>query len=1491
MNYLGSDGKTYEPGDEIIMKGNLTLTAQWKKRNVTATAETVLVTYEAFSGYYNTGTEKTVSVTAMLSQTSNTRATVTFITGNNQDTINAQRDNFYAWEIGGNVYPFNTQVTVTATRTRTPRGYTSWSVTATPVEDTSLSSAEARAQFFVRKADAIGYGEANKYYSVGTGVINAETFGDLGIVAGSDNIDDNVEEYIVQAPSTAQIANLMNISLDEASAVRWYVIKNQSDGYHVDGVVYLENVYWRAEFIDPDNNTVEQTLVVKDSEKLDTAAVLDGSNLDTNLRTFLYWSTEPDGDPVNLEDLSIFVEDRQFYAVFERYAGYTVEYREEGTEKELATPTTHQVVKGTTVKASSLTPATIANYEVTRRTPDTIRIESETGNYKFIIYYTKYVTINYEAEAGGTVSQPAETNVKPATGTVAGSTARPAAGYEFAGWTLKEDADFSDDAAKLVPDKADDNQSPYWTDRTYVAHFTPKTDTAYTVQYYYQGNDGYTMDLSEKYQGTTDTTVRIIADEIVDPANDKCTKNGAYIFDEGHEENVLEGVVLGDGTLVLKLYFNRNTAQVTYAYEETQPEGAPALPNNGEPYTETIGAEVTVQADLALTGYDFVGWHTGDGALVAVTDGTPSFTMPSGSVTLYGKFVPATDTAYTVEHYLGTENQAGKYEYTLQDTEYLAGTTGEPADYAPKIDGEYANYVYQEELTVWEDHTHEATSTALTVAADGSLVIKLYYHQKFGRIGYNLVLKEASIVAPATWETNGISGGGAQKYVDNARRYVDNETYTATTVQPTAAGYKFIAWLDKEYHEYGSRIVFSGGNGVYNRGTTKDGIQTLDAIWASVNAQDVTFTYDGKEHTIAPAIMQFNNGTLDQVYVDQLKEHVEMGDLVYSKDGESWGEPGVIPTFTDVGEYQVYVKGTVNVGERDFDLQTSATVTITRRPVTITVADAEKTYGHDDPTFADAEMDGEVPGELGTIDLSVTRSDAGDETVGVHEDVLTIGETKEKLEAAYTNYEFTVTPGDFTIKTNEADLTVAAENVEKVYDGTAYGVEAKASIAGAEIRYWNEAMQAYDLEESPTITNVSESVLTVKFQATLEGYTPATGEATVTITRRPVTITVANAEKTYGYDDPTFADAEMDGEVPGELGTIDLSVTRSDAGDETVGVHEDVLTIGETKEELEAAYTNYEFTVTPGDFTIKTNEADLTVAAENVVKVYDGTAYGVEAKASIAGAEIRYWNEETQEYNLEESPTITNVSESVLTVKFQATLEGYAPATGEATVTIIPRPVKVTVNSKTYAYDGTEKTVADTDGLEYTVEGESQDRGLLDGDVISLNVVYGKNGAESQTLVGDYEAKGQKHTVVISNGNVEETGNYAVTIVAGLLKITDGDDQQPVDPDAVLNKTHLAGKYGLEEVSFTITVKNIYNEPKTIIIREQPGVTLTDADEEGKVVFTDVPAGETRTAQATYTITEADILEGTFTNNVTAEFINGKTITNDDTVELEDSQD
>ena len=98
----------------------------------------------------------------------------------------------------------------------------------------------------------------------------------------------------------------------------------------------------------------------------------------------------------------------------------------------------------------------------------------------------------------------------------------------------------------------------------------------------------------------------------------------------------------------------------------------------------------------------------------------------------------------------------------------------------------------------------------------------------------------------------------------------------------------------------------------------------------------------------------------------------------------------------------------------------------------------------------------------------------------------------------------------------------------------------------------------------------------------------------------------------------------MSGQVSGELTDVDLSVSRSDAGNDTLGTHENVLSISQSKEELEAAYTNYTFTVTPADFTVNENKTALTVSAADVTKVYDGTSYGITAVASIEGATIKY---------------------------------------------------------------------------------------------------------------------------------------------------------------------------------------------------------------------------------------------------------------------------
>ena len=335
--------------------------------------------------------------------------------------------------------------------------------------------------------------------------------------------------------------------------------------------------------------------------------------------------------------------------------------------------------------------------------------------------------------------------------------------------------------------------------------------------------------------------------------------------------------------------------------------------------------------------------------------------------------------------------------------------------------------------------------------------------------------------------------------------------------------------------------------------------------------------------------------------------------------------------------------------------------------------------------------------------------------------------------------------------------------------------------------------------------------------------------------------------------------------------------------------------------EFLAGFEDAQAKTIPGKITIKVdgNESTvyytvpLTLTADGASKTYDGdplTCGTFTADGLVNGDEVTdFALSMTAESTITDVGTQSNViDEATVTYKGEAIPSYYTVTYEPGTLTIEKRPVTVTVNTETYKYDGYLKTVADDNRQEYTVEGESEGRGLLNGDDISLNVVYGVYADEAQSLVGQYTAYAKDGSIVISNANGDVTKNYVVTVVPGWLVITDGTEDDPVNPDAVLTKTHPAGVYDLGDVTFTITVKNIYNEAKTITIREQPGVELIDADAEGKLVYQDVPAGEQVTAYAKYTITEADILEGTFTNHVTAEFSDAKTYTNEDTVDIAD---
>ena len=149
----------------------------------------------------------------------------------------------------------------------------------------------------------------------------------------------------------------------------------------------------------------------------------------------------------------------------------------------------------------------------------------------------------------------------------------------------------------------------------------------------------------------------------------------------------------------------------------------------------------------------------------------------------------------------------------------------------------------------------------------------------------------------------------------------------------------------------------------------------------------------------------------------------------------------------------------------------------------------------------------------------------------------------------------------------------------------------------------------------------------------------------------------------------------------------------------------------------------------------------------------------------------------------------------------------------------------------------------------------------MNGDEIDSVTVTG-----SQTLVGS-SANVPSAAVVKNTAGEEVTGGYDITYANGTLTVTDGEGEgeKPVDPSLVVTKTAENGPYALgATVTFQITATNIYDAAKTITLSEIDGVTLAQSS------FEDVKGGDKIETTATYTITEADILKGSFTNTVTA---------------------
>ena len=445
---------------------------------------------------------------------------------------------------------------------------------------------------------------------------------------------------------------------------------------------------------------------------------------------------------------------------------------------------------------------------------------------------------------------------------------------------------------------------------------------------------------------------------------------------------------------------------------------------------------------------------------------------------------------------------------------------------------------------------------------------------------------------------------------------------------------------------------------------------------------------------------------------------------------------------------------------------------------------------------------------------------------------------------------------------NRADFTVGDYTVK--YDGTGHTAEFTGAGIEGDTYYFKTEDGQWILfntaSELPQYVDAGSYQISVK--VVNDGVESVPKTATVLIQPREITLTSGSDQKVYDGKPLTKDEVNItgDGFVEGEGVTWKVTGSQTD-----VGTSKNAFTYSFSEGTKEQ---NYKVTKVEGNLTVVPSKDTVTVTIKenSGTEKYDGTEKTVTGYEVISISNPKYLrtdftfegNAEVKgtdagTYNMElKQEDFTNINRNFKNVVF---------VIEDGTLTITKRNVTLTSADDSKCYDGTPLT-----NDKITVTGD----GFAEGEGVTCKVTG------SQTEVGSSR---NEFTYELNKGTKER--NYIITPVFGTLTVSDKDVQ------GVITKTHTGEKFRVnDQVTFTITVKNIYAEPQTITISEINGVTF-----DGQNVFENVEPGAEVTAKAVYTITQADVDNGSFINTATALFSNEHSYIGTDTVPTEKTPD
>ena len=351
------------------------------------------------------------------------------------------------------------------------------------------------------------------------------------------------------------------------------------------------------------------------------------------------------------------------------------------------------------------------------------------------------------------------------------------------------------------------------------------------------------------------------------------------------------------------------------------------------------------------------------------------------------------------------------------------------------------------------------------------------------------------------------------------------------------------------------------------------------------------------------------------------------------------------------------------------------------------------------------------------------------------------------FQATHPNYQTAYETATVTI--DKRTVVLRSGDAEREYDGTALVKHEASVVDGAFVRGQEPEVAYYGSATNVADTHDGNNGFSYEFPegVNADNYEVTTLFGTLAITPAPLLVTVTGAFDNVTFDGKphTVEGFEVGDEAAGKA-TIALKDGERAYAE---GVAAGRYPMNLTAEQFSVQSDNYRVTLNVVDGYLNIDKAGtLSVDAQPVVKTYDGSGYGVEAKASVDRAQIRYYNAETDAYDLTESPKYADAGTYI--VKFQAALDNYNTAEGATTVTINPRAVTLTSADAAKPYDGTPLVAEDVIVSGGFVSGE----GAAYSDFASLT--------DAGTLLNTFDYRLNEGT---------KASNYEVTKNCGTLKV------------------------------------------------------------------------------------------------------------------------